>query len=259
MLRDKKIFFLDRDGTLAIGLRPIPDVNRFLKALTSAGKVFYVLTNNSSKTPVQHYERLISLGLNVKQENILVSIQAAITFLRDNGYQKVYWVANKSVEQYMLENGFKFEKQRPDCILLTYDTELTYEKLVNIVTLVRQGVPYFTTHEDIVCPTESGPVPDVGTFIKAIEMTTGARPSRSFGKPNPAFIEPVLAKHGFTSDDAVIVGDRLYTDIKMALDTGITSVLVLTGETNREDHEASSYKASLVVDSVVDLIPLLGK
>jgi HAD superfamily hydrolase (TIGR01450 family) len=259
MLRNKKIFFLDRDGTLAVGKRPIPDVNRFLEALSSTGKIFYVLTNNSSKTPVQHYERLISLGLNLKLDNVLVSIQAAISFLRTNGYQKIYWVANRSIEQYMLENGFKFEKQHPDCILLTYDTELTYEKLVQLVMLVRQGVPYFTTHEDIVCPTEFGSVPDVGTFIKAIEMTTGIRPSRSFGKPNPAFIEPILAKHGFTKEDAVIVGDRLYTDIKLALNTGITSVLVLTGETKREDHEASSYKASLVVNSVVDLIPLLGK
>ncbi|MEX2680323.1 MAG: HAD-IIA family hydrolase [Candidatus Sigynarchaeota archaeon] len=258
MFRSKKIFFLDRDGTLALGKRVIPEANRFLEALSSAGKVFYVLTNNSSRTPVQHYERLISLGLNVTLDNILVSIQAAMSFLRDNGYRQIFWIANKSVDKYLRENGFEFEKQRPDCVLLTYDTELTYEKLVQLTTLVRQGIPYFTTHEDIVCPTESGSVPDVGTFIKAIEMTTGMRPSKSFGKPNPAFIEPILAKHGFTADDAVIVGDRLYTDIKMAINTGITSVLVLTGETTREDHEVSSYKASLVVNSVVDLIPLLG-
>ncbi|MBN2150866.1 MAG: HAD-IIA family hydrolase [Candidatus Lokiarchaeota archaeon] len=259
MLWNKKIFFLDRDGTLAIGMKPIPGVNEFLEALSSAGKSFYVLTNNSSKTPVQHHERLAKLGLNLKLENVLVSIQAAMSFLRGNGYQKVYWIANKPVEQYILEHGFTFEKRDPDCILLTYDTELTYEKLVRLTALVRQGVSYFTTHEDIVCPTESGPVPDVGTFIKAIEMTTGVRPSKSFGKPNPAFIEPILAKHGYAAKDAVIVGDRLYTDIKMAIDTGITSVLVLTGESKREDHEASGYKASLVVDSVVDLIPLLGK
>nr|MDO8084475.1 HAD-IIA family hydrolase [Candidatus Sigynarchaeum springense] len=257
MLRSKKIFFLDRDGTLALGKRVIPGANRFLEALSSSGKIFYVLTNNSSRTPVQHHERLISLGLNIALDNVLVSIQAAMSFLRDNGYQKIFWIANKPVDQYLRENGFAFEQQRPECILLTYDTELTYEKLVQLTTLVRQGIPYFTTHDDIVCPTETGSVPDVGTFIKAIEMTTGIRPSKSFGKPNSAFIDPILAKHGYTSKDAVIVGDRLYTDIKMAINTGITSVLVLTGESNREDHEASSYKASLVVNSVVDIIPLL--
>ncbi|MHA1682824.1 MAG: HAD-IIA family hydrolase [Promethearchaeota archaeon] len=254
-LREKKIFFLDRDGTLTLGSQVIPGANKFLDRLVERRKIFYVLTNNSSKTPLEHFQRFKELGLHVELENVLVSIQAAISFMRTSGYKKVFWIATRAQSAFIEENGFEYDEETPEAIMLTYDTELTYEKLVKLTFLVRNNeIPYIATHPDIVCPTERGSVPDIGTIIKMMEMTTGRVPDRVFGKPEIGFVSPVLERHGLSLEDAVIIGDRLYTDIKLAGDTGLTSILVLTGESTREDHENSDVKADFVVESLEELL-----
>ncbi|MHA1793383.1 MAG: HAD hydrolase-like protein, partial [Promethearchaeota archaeon] len=153
--------------------------------------------------------------------------------------------------------GFIFDDKEPEAILLTYDIELTYEKLEKLTYLVRKGIPYYATHPDIVCPTDRGSLPDIGTFIEVIRLTTGIVPNRIFGKPNKDFINPILKKHGLSYSDTVIIGDRLYTDIKLAENSDITSILVLSGETTRKAHEKASVKADIVVNSVAELIEFI--
>jgi len=143
-------------------------------------------------------------------------------------------------------------------VLLTYDTEITYAKLLALVDHLRRGVPYYATHVDLVCPTPDGPVPDIGTTMQTIETTLGVRPLRTFGKPSHAFVQPVLDRLGMTFADAVVVGDRLYTDLELARGTEMLSVLVLTGETTREAHDASAVKADIVVPDLGALLPWLG-
>jgi HAD superfamily hydrolase (TIGR01450 family) len=256
-LKKKKIFFLDRDGTVTLGNKALSGAQEFLNKVEKQKRTFYICTNNSSKTKFEHYENFTKKGLKIKKRNVLVSLDAALNYFSTQGYKNIYWVATKKVTKYIEDQGFTLEKKKPDAALLTYDTQLNYKKLVQLTHLIRAGVPYYATHPDIVCPTTKGSIPDIGTFIKIMELTTGQLPNKIFGKPNFSFVEPILQKHKLKSEDAVIIGDRLYTDISLANDNNMTSVLVLSGETTRGDYEFSDQKADIVVPSLQTLIDLL--
>lgn len=254
LLKEKNIFFLDRDGTLIIENRVLPGAKEFIEQLKRRNKSFYLLTNNSSRTPQSHYEVLREMGLTINRENILVSIDAALSFFKTKGIERLYWVANREVSQYIKEKGFVFAEKNPSALLLTYDTEIIYHKLVQCCNLIREGYPYYATHPDPIYITKEGGIPDIGTFIKVIEMTTGALPQEIFGKPYPNFYRPFLEKNGFKESEAVIIGDRLDTDIKMAQENQLTSVLVLSGVTKYHDYEKSDTRPHIVVESIEDLI-----
>ncbi len=252
-LKNKKIFFIDRDGTLTLGDRIMAGSNSFLELLSFKNKIFYILTNNSSKTPRQHYEQFNRAGLKLKEHNVLVSLQPTLLYLKQEGFTNLFWVANERVSKYIREQGFVFDDSNPQAVLLTYDDEINYAKLKKIISFIRKGYPYYATHLDTLCPTNEGLIPDIGTFIQVIETATGSLPNKTFGKPNLDFIKPILDKHGLCEKDAVIIGDRLYTDIKLAENSEMTSVLVLTGETKREDYEFSDVDADIIVPDLKTL------
>jgi len=252
-LKNKKIFFIDRDGTLTLENEIISGAIEFLDVLKKKGKKFMVVTNNSSRTPKEHLNQFNKLGLGLKEGNILVSSASAVAFLKQKKIKKVFWVANKNVSKYFSEEGLVYDEKTPKAILLTYDDEINYKKIRKLTNFVRKSIPYYATHADIVCPAKEGTVPDIGTFIKIIEMTTGILPNKVFGKPDKSFIDPILKKYGLTYKDAVIIGDRLYTDMKLAENSPITSVLVLAGETKREDYEESNNNIDIVISGLSEL------
>ncbi len=253
-LKLKKAFFLDRDGTLQMDGKLIPGADEFVSLLQKKGKLVYVLTNNSSKTPRGHAESFKTSDIPLKEENVLVSLDSALDYLGAKEIKEIFFVANTEVSTYIKTKGFRYNEVDPQAILLTYDTELTYQKMVTLCVLVRKGLPYFATHHDVVCPTLDGDVPDIGTFIEMVRLTTSITPNMVFGKPSIAMIEQVLKKYNLQLSDCVVIGDRLYTDIAMALDSELTSVLVLSGESSRDMYEFSNTRADIVVNSVSDLI-----
>lgn len=249
-LKNKKIFFIDRDGTITIGNNVILGAKEFLEKLKIKNKKFFIATNNSSKTPSEHLNSFNNLNLCINDKNILVSSLPAIEFLKLKKLRKIFWLANGSVSKYFTEEGLIFEEKKPQAILLTYDNEINYDKICKFTNFIRMGLPYYATHSDIVCPTEEGSIPDIGSFIKIFEMTTGMLPNKIFGKPDKSFIGPILNKYKLNYKDAVIIGDRLYTDIKMAENSEITSILVLSGETKRENYENSKTRSDIVVSDL---------
>lgn len=253
-LKSKKVYFIDRDGTLTLGGEVINGASDFIEKLKKKDKHFFVTTNNSSKSPREHFNKLKSIGLNIEEENILVSIQAAIKFLKESNKKRIFWVANKGVSSYLESEGLVFDDEKPQAILLTYDDQIDYRKLRKISYLVRKGIPYYATHCDIVCPSREGPIPDIGTFIKVIEMTAGKTPNKIFGKPNKNSIKPSLDELGLKFEDAVIIGDRLYTDISLAENSDVTSILVLTGETTREEYEESDIRSDIIISDLDEII-----
>lgn len=257
MLQDKKIFFIDCDGTLVLGDKILPGSKEFLAALREKNRIIYLLTNNSSQTPEKYWQKLRHLGLNLTIDNMLVSTSAALEYLKQNQLINIYCLANEPVLNYIKDCGFIITDNQPQAALLTYDNSLNYEKLRQFISFLRKGVPYYATHHDIVCPDPDGNLPDIGTFIKVIEMTTGLLPQKIFGKPNKEFVSPILAKHNLSFKDAVIIGDRLYTDIKLAEDSDMTCVLVLTGESSRAEAAQSRLKIDIIADQLEELIKLL--
>jgi len=258
-LSKRQVFFLDKDGTLTRDSRITSEAAHFLSELNKQHKSFYVLTNNSSKINTEHRKTLSAQGLKIKKSQIISSLDATVDYLHSTGLKKLFWVANKNVTKFLTEAGFIFEDINPEALLLTWDTEITYKKLETLVNLVRLGFPYFATHPDLVCPTGSGPIPDIGSFIEVVRIATEKIPDKIFGKPNLSMVTPTLKKMKLKESDAVMIGDRLYTDILLAENSNILSVLVLSGETDRSSYEFSETRADIVVKEISQLIPFISR
>lgn len=256
-LKKRKIFFVDYDGTLGLGEKLFGTARLFIDALRKEKKTFYISSNNSSLTPKDIAARIQKAGLPIDEKHILISSQAAAAYLKKKGIQRVFWVANKKADVFLKSLGLTFDTKKPQALLLCYDTEITYQKVTNLIRLIRAGVPYFATHIDKVCPTPDGPIPDIGLFIEMIEKATGKKPVKTFGKPDKNFVEPILKVHKYTAKDAVVIGDRLYTDMAMARASGALGVLVLSGDTDRAEYEASDIRADIIVKDVGELEQLL--
>ncbi|MDR1217276.1 MAG: HAD-IIA family hydrolase [Oscillospiraceae bacterium] len=250
----KKKFIFDIDGTIALGPKLIDGAAEFINALLLGGREVYILTNNTSKTPDMCTRQLRSYGLDAERIRVITPLDACARSFKSLGYESVYWAAMPEVGRYLARLGLRFEEARPQAVLLAFDKTVTYEKFQNITRLLHEGVPYYATHIDIVCPTELGySIPDVGSFMELIRLTTGKMPLATFGKPNPSILAETVAADG-NFDDIVILGDRLYTDIQLAANCGAMSVLVFSGETTREMYAESGITASVTVDSIADLL-----
>ena len=256
-IKKKKIFFLDKDGTLTIGNDLIPGSVDLINKLLANNKIFYLLTNNSSKTKFEHGAEMKHFGLNLSHENILVSTDDCISYLRDKNIKDIFLLATPKVKDYFRECVFTITDKSPQRLILTYDTSLNYKGMVKFISLSSQNIPYYATHSDKLYPLKNGPIPDIGIFIDTIYKTTSIKPTKVFGKPNFDFISYTLKKHNLSHKDAVIVGDRLYTDIKMGCDNNIFSIMVLSGETSRDEYESSSIRSDVVLKSVSHLIKYL--
>lgn len=244
--KDKKCVIFDGDGTLYLGNQVFSNALAFLDQLTSHGIATYICTNNSSKTPQEYVEKYKKLNLPFTQNSILISSHAALDALKEKGITSAYILGTTSVIAWFDTQGIRHTEEHPECILLTYDTELTYQKMEQTTYLIRAGIPYFATHPDMVCPTDKGPIPDVGSWIEMFNESTGRRPDEIFGKPSPNILTPILKKHDATLSDIVFVGDRLYTDIALGQSNALTTVLVLSGETTAEMLAQSEIKPDLV-------------
>lgn len=233
----KRAFVCDLDGTLFMGNRPIAPAVRFVVE-HEAEYAFYYLTNNTSKTPDAYLDKLSGAGIVTDAAHILTPLITLEAYIREKAYSSVYLVANRTVEQHLCERmsevRFGYAPGENQLVALTYDTELTYEKLRRAAVLLNaaSGVDFVTTHGDACCPSEEGPVPDVGGMIALLRTTNGREPSHIFGKPSPSLLAPVLAR--FAPGEIAVVGDRLYTDKAMADHAAVDFVCVLSGETTRE-------------------------
>ena len=184
-------------------------------------------------------------------------MEPALDYLKEKGLQNIYAIANDSVSEYIKMKGFTLDDKKPSALLLTYDDQISYEKIVKFTHFLSSDIPYLSTHHDITCPTAKGPIPDVGTFINIFESTKNRSPDKIFGKPNKSLVESTLKKLNLQTSDAVVIGDRIYTDIEMAAKSEMCSILVLTGETTRADYEKSAVKADIVVNSLESILDYL--
>jgi HAD superfamily hydrolase (TIGR01450 family) len=257
-LRSKRLFILDKDGTLILGSKRLPSAEGFLSALREHKKHYLLFTNNSSHTIDAYVEQFKALGLPMGADNIVVTSDVLMSSLLKKKVRRIYLVATEAVSRSFEERGFVLSADDPEAVVLTYDTELTYEKLVRASILLRTGIPYYVTHIDQVCPSLQGPLPDIGTTISTLETATGRLPDEQFGKPSLRGLDEPLERLGLTREDCVMVGDRLYTDIRLGVEHGITSVLVLSGETLRPDVEDSEWQPDIIAPDVGALVPFLA-
>jgi len=256
-LKDIKCFLLDMDGTFYLGNNLIDGSLEFLDILEESSKEFLFLTNNSSKNRVGYKEKLANLGCNIDEDRVFTSGEATTIYLnKRKADARIFLLGTPFLEEEFRKNGFRLVKDRNeevDFVVLGFDTTLTYEKVWIACDLIRDGVEYIATHPDLNCPLENDKfMPDAGSIISMIEASTGKLPL-IIGKPHEYIIESIIEKYNLQKDQIAMVGDRLYTDIKTGINTGITSILVLSGETTKAMYESSDIKADYVFSSIKEL------
>lgn len=163
ILKNIKCFALDMDGTIYLGEQWIEGAQDFLRSLEEKGKGYYFLTNNSSKNPQAYVEKLGRMGLTIDESRIVTSGQATIAYLKKNfPGKRVFLLGNELLAEEFEAEGIVLDEQTPEIVVVGFDTSLTYAKMCRICDLVREGLPYISTHPDYNCPTETGFIPDAG-------------------------------------------------------------------------------------------------
>jgi HAD superfamily hydrolase (TIGR01450 family) len=258
-IMDKKLFILDLDGTVYLGGNPFPGVKNFLQFLTEQNKKLLFITNNSSKSFKKYTKLLQSLfGDIIHEDSIFSSTLSTIESLKSRNISQAYILAPPEVVTDFKKGGIQFNDKKPQAVVIAFDITLTYEKLRKATGFINNGIEYFMTHPDLVCPTPEGYIPDAGSILALIEAATTKKPTEICGKPNRKLIENILKKFSVDKSEAVLFGDRLYTDIKMAVENGILSVLMLTGESSLEDVNNSATKPDLILENFPVLNGILG-
>ena len=232
VIKDKKLYVFDMDGTIYLGGIPFEFAKRFIKNLRASGKKVLFFTNNASHTTEFYVQKLTKLGFSPTPDEIMTSGDVTIEFLkRHRAGKSVYLVGTPELVENFRENGIPMlegNEDKADIVVTSFDTTLTYEKMDNACRLVRNGAEYLSTHPDFNCPTETGFIPDSGAIAAFVTASTGKVPTY-FGKPYKETIEMICEATGFDCSEMCIFGDRLYTDIAVGKKHGVTAVLVLSG------------------------------
>jgi len=253
-----RCFLLDMDGTFYLGSQLIEGSLDFLEALGRTGRQCLFLTNNSSRSASFYREKLARMGVPEAYRSVLTSGQAAARYVTAAYPGKKAFLLANAIETAEMESlGVQIDRENPDYVLIAFDTELDYQKMTALCDHVRRGLPYIATHPDFNCPTETGFIPDIGATIAYVKASTGREPDLIIGKPYAGIVEETLRVTGLKKEEMAMVGDRLYTDIATGVNFGLTSILVLSGETTAKMAAASSIRPDLTFGRLADMIPYL--
>ena len=260
ILASKKLFLFDMDGTLYLGDRLFDFTKPLLQEIRRTGGKYLFMTNNSSKSVADYIKKLEKLGIASTREDFITSSQATAYYLhKHHEGQKLYVCGTESLKEELRSEGFQVTEDiaRTDCIVMGFDTELTFQKLWDVsYLLLTRELPYIATNPDLVCPTEFGSVPDCGSVCGMIFNATGKRPV-VIGKPSPLMPQLAMDRLGYSKEETCVVGDRIYTDVKSGLNAGITGILVMSGETTPEILAQSEDKPHLVLESAKEIWEVL--
>ena len=240
------------DGTIYLDNELFEGTTDFLSYIKRIGGKYMFLTNNSSKSVDKYIEKLKSLGIEAEKEEFFTSVDATIQFLKNKFFKKIYALGTESFKSQLINAGYPITDELSDdidCLLMGFDTELTFKKLEDACILLNRGVEYIATNPDWVCPTWYGYVPDCGSVAQMLFNATKRNP-RFIGKPQPEMALLAIEKSGMKKEDAVLMGDRLYTDIACGVNAGISTVFVLSGEGTLKDLEESETKPEFVYDNI---------
>lgn len=262
-MRDIDLFLFDMDGTIYLEDTLIDGAKELIEELRNQNKKYIFLTNNSSKSVDEYLCKLDKIGIYAEKENIFTSSQATSMYINEvYNNPKVYCVGTKNFVRELRENGIEVREEIDysiDAVVVGFDTELNYEKIRIACELISSGKPFIGTNMDLVCPVKNGKfIPDCGAICNMISTAVGIKP-KYIGKPNRNMVEIVSNKMKIEKHKIAVVGDRLYTDIALGINSNILSICVLTGETKEEDILKSEIKPSITVESVKDILVSIKK
>ena len=255
-LSNKKLFLLDMDGTIYLDNDLFDGTIDFLDEVKARGGRYLFVTNNSSKGVEAYVEKLNRIGIKAVADDFLTSTDATILYLKEK-YQgrKFYSFGTKSFTSQLKDAGINVTTELEDDIfgiVMGNDNELTFKKLEDACKLLLNDIVYIATNPDWVCPTAFGYVPDCGSVAEMLFRATGKRP-HFIGKPRPEMLTLAMEKYGYNKEEAVMIGDRVYTDIAAGYNAGIDTIFVLSGEGTLEDAENTDTRPTYIMKNVREI------
>jgi NagD protein len=246
------------DGVLMHEEQAIPGADEFIARLRELGRPFLVLTNNSIYTPRDLAARLRISGLEVPEQSIWTSALATARFLDDQRPGgSAFVIGEAGLTTGLHEAGYTMTDRDPDYVVLGETRTYSFERITRAIRLIDRGARFIATNPDATGPSPDGALPATGSVAALITAATGRAPYY-VGKPNPLMMRSALNAIDAHSESAVMVGDRMDTDIVSGLEAGMETVLVLTGLTTAVEADRHPYRPSRIVDSIADLIGELG-
>jgi len=263
-LKQIKHFALDMDGTIYNGSTLFPFTNDFLSHLKANGIGYSFLTNNPSKSTIDYLKHLEKMGIPATNEEMYTSAVATINYIKNHhpAIKKLFILGTPSMIEEFEDAGFistaDSADDRPDALVVGFDTSLIYARLCRAAYWASQQLPYFATNPDWVCPTDQPNIlVDCGSICACIEGATKRQPDVVIGKPDPGMLDGIIQKYKLKPSEIAMVGDRIYTDVQMAKNAGALSILVLSGEATTLDVEQSMLKPDIVAKDLSELEALL--
>ncbi len=251
----QKNYLIDMDGVLVSGNRLIPGADQFIQRLRERDAKFLLLTNNSRHTPRDLAFNLQNIGLNIDSECIFNSAMATARFLHSQKPGGTAFVIGESgLTSALHEIGYFITEYNPDYFVLGETLSYNFEQISRAIRLVMNGARFISTNPDANGPTENGIVPACGAMAALIQTATGVPPF-FVGKPNPLMMRSALNYLGVHSENTFMIGDRMDTDIIAGVQTGLNTILVLSGVTRLESVSRYPYRPTYVVKSVADIYP----
>ncbi|HWV36234.1 MAG TPA: HAD-IIA family hydrolase [Thermomicrobiales bacterium] len=247
-------YLMDMDGVIVRENHLIPGADRFIAALREAGKPFLILTNNSRYTSRDLAARLRVSGIDVAENEIWTSAHATARFLdeqRPNGTAFVLGESGLTTELYRI--GYTQTEHKPDYVVIGETRTYSFERIALAIRHIEKGSRFIATNPDPTGPSPEGPLPATGAVAAMISKATGVEPY-FVGKPNPLMMRSALRTINAHSETTVMIGDRMDTDVVCGMESGLRTVLVLTGITDRQTADRFPFLPSRIVDSVADLI-----
>ena len=258
-LRKKSAFISDMDGVIYHGNKILPGVAEFISWLQREGKEFLFLTNNSGSTPRELQQKLARMGLEVPEQHFYTSALATAAFLKEQSPGcSVYAIGEAGLFNALYDAGITMNDVNPDYVVMGEGKAYSLDTLTKATNLVLKGARLIGANSDVSGPIENGITPACRALVAPIEMATGTQ-AYFCGKPNPLMMRTGLKLLGCHSGEAVMVGDRMDTDIISGLESGMSTVLVLSGVSTGETIRTYAYRPTIVLDGVGDIVRLASE
>ena len=255
----KKGFICDMDGVIYHGNRVLPGVVEFIDWLKKEKKEYLFLTNNSGSTPRELQQKLARLGLDVSEEHFYTSALATAAFLKEQAPGcSVYAIGEAGLLNALYDAGITMNDVNPDYVVMGEGKSYSLDTLTKAVNLVNKGAKLIGANSDISGPIENGIAPACRALVAPVELATGKQ-AYFCGKPNPLMMRTGLNILGCHSGEAVMVGDRMDTDIISGMECGMSTVLVLSGVSTRETISTFAYRPTVILDGVGSIAQLAAQ
>lgn len=250
---ENKSYLIDMDGVLVHGKKMVPGADKFIEQLREKELKFLILTNNSIYTPIDLAHKLQTSGISVSQNEIYTSAMATANFMKtQKASGNAFVIGESGLNLAVHEAGFILTPESADFVVLGETFDYNFRQVTKAIRLIMEGAHFLATNPDPSGPSDEGLVPACGAMASLIEKASGKSPFFC-GKPNPFMMRSALNHLGVHSENTVMIGDRMDTDIIAGLQSGMETILVLSGVTTTEAIEDFPYRPNRIAASVKDI------